>query len=335
MWICKKNISFFFISFLGLIFSCNAPRENPFDPAASNYKGKIKTTIAVNRLFSRNEGISNVRVTSDELRLSELTNSAGQVIWHHDFIDSIKILIEKDGFFSDTLTFSLRTEQNDLSVFLNAKPQLLESNFISLYSPSTLTNLELRVKIFDEDGVNDFTTVYLKQENYNFVDTLLIDEQIDEFTKNYRTFFSKNKLSPELGDQSIPEMDFQIYVQNSNGDFLIFQPFSVRRVIKKNLVLNTPIFNQRISGNIEFSWEKINENYSHHYKVFLYQFIAVGFINLVGEFSPISSDDSSFILSDLDILNNLSSGEYIWQLWVQDQVGNICKSNSTPFFYTK
>lgn len=331
----KYSVFLIFVLLLYFSFSCDAPRENPFDPSAENYKGKVKTTVTVNRLFVPNSGINNVRITSDELHLSDLTNSFGQVIWHHDFLDSIKIFVEKEGFFSDTVTYSLQADQNELTIFLNAKPQLLESNFISLYSPTTLINIELKVKIFDEDGINDFTTVYLKQKDFNFVDTLIVEAQNDDFTKTYRSFFNKNEMSNELGDQAVPEIDFQLFVKNSTGDYLIFQPISVRRVIVENLVLSTPFYNQRVTGSIQFSWDKIQANYNHHYKIFLYQLVAIGFVNLVGEFSPIQSTESSFILSDPDILNMLSSGEYLWQLWVQDQLGNICKSNSIGFIYTR
>lgn len=316
---------------LGIVFSCDAPRENPFDPAARNYAQKIHTTIKVNRLFFLNKTVAGALVRCDKLKLVDQTDSRGMLYWQHDPVDSLELITEKEGFFTDTSSFVISQSQNKLMVYLNAKPQLVRSQFISLHNPN-FTSIETDVSVSDPDGGNDYTTVRIKLMHGNFEKMLPLTEQVDENTRRYNLNFSIANLPGAVAPAQVPELDFQLIVRNINGDSLIFQPFSVRRVILENIEPLQPSENY-IKGDIRFTWNKINVSYEHQYYVKLIRFH--GNIGEIGRFGPITSDQDSFVLNDATVLKDLTSGLYLWILQVEDRFGNIGESAALNFHYYK
>lgn len=310
--------------------ACDAPRQNPFDPQSDNYIDIMITNIKVLRLYPPNEGVGNINVILDNIKLFGTTNTSGIVEWEHDPVDSLIVVTQGMGYFPDTLTFSTNFQNNQWNVFINAIPQIENDKIFSTRdNSSNLTYVSIEAEITDPDGPTDISTAYLTLEENTFTDTLNFDNQLNR----YFAQFNINKLPGGIGAEELPELTFYLVVKNISGDSLISSKYSIVRVIIEDLQPLSPNISEPASGAINFKWGKVNLNYVHYYYVLLFRLD--GNVQRIGKFGPFPSDQNYFDLDDPEILNELASGLYLWLLHVEDQPGNISQSNAVNFQYNQ
>jgi hypothetical protein len=289
-----------FILFLAAILylSCDAPRLNPFDPKAENHENKYLTIVNVRRIYPPNEPIPEVLVEIQNLRLFGKTDLNGEIRWRHDYIDSLIINSNRTGFFPDTVTFPVLKEINNIELLLNAKPQ---TDSIKIYSirdnAGDITYVSVDATISDPDGFPEQNIVYINAPAEMFKDTL----QFNPVSREFNTRFNVNGISVNFNIQELPEIDFYLIIKKNSKDSLSTSVLSVRRVILAELKLLQPNITQPAIGTLEFSWEKVSLAYS--FSQFIILFKLNGNVQRIGRFGPISSEKSSFILDDPEILD--------------------------------
>lgn len=314
---------------LGVLSNCDAPRDNPFDPDSPNYRQPYRTRIFVRSLYPPNTAIPGALVVSPNLGLSGITNGEGFADWQHDQVDSIIVQTFCEGYFNSATVFYPVEYNNDFSVLINAQPVLNEALFFSIFDNfQNQTYVNIDAFISDQDGQSDIEKVLLRLSNTNFHKTLPFGA-----ASSYSASFNITELPDNVNLQTLPELEFSLFVQNINGDSLIFEPFRIIRVIDKKLTLLEPHPTSRVRGTILFRWEKVDLSYSFTYQIELYRLS--GNVQLLETFKNIPADSSQFLLDDPEILDRLSNGGHFWLLQIRDRLGNICQSEILTFDYAR
>jgi len=311
--------------------ACEAPRHNPFDPAADNYRPRAHSTITVRRLYPPHAGIAEVALREDELQLFGISNAAGVVKWTHDFRDTLRVKASATGYFPTLVKLPATGRENVWDIHLNATPQVSDAKIHSLHNNSAnLTYVMMQAQIRDADGRADLLAAELQLPPTSFRAGLQLDEPMSDA---YTTRFNLDRLPGNLSTADLPTLDFILVVKNVNQDSAIFGPFTVRRVITQSLRPLLPNPERPESGSILFTWERLDLPYEHFYYIILFRLEGSPF--RLGEFGPIAAAQSSFILDDTVVLATLNTGWYLWILQVADRLGNRAESNAISFQYFK
>ena len=303
-----------------LFSSCDAPRENPFDPNASN---STVTTIQLLHLLPSYSVISGAEVFIPEINQYKISNQAGTVVFTHPKTDSITVICRNDVYFTDTTVFKNLQKNNTFQIRLNTKPQISELQFTSFYenieNHENLTSFSVRTRITDPDGLNDIEAVTIRQEESNYIDTLEVENAIElRFLKN----FSLAQVSGSLTPGEVAELNFELSVKNKNTGNILYGPIRIIRIIEENPLLLTPESGSAQSDTVYFSWQKMDLDYDFTYNLVLQR--------LGGETQTYSSIPAS--QSDLKV-SDLVAGTYFFSLQIQDRPGNICQSPFNSFTY--
>ena len=97
------------------------------------------------------------------------------------------------------------------------------------------------------------------------------------------------------------------------------------RVIDEVPVTLEPV-NTYVEPYPEFSWNPFEAQFSFTYKISIVHLSASGYGTEVESISDISSDSTSYVLTD-----SLPSGNYYWTIAVEDIFGNIARSIEAGF----
>lgn len=307
--------------FLTIFLSCEAPRENPFDPASPNFKEekehKAHTSLFVHSIYPPFIGIPHVKVGETNSAYFGITNVDGYVSWQHDPQDSLYFILQADGYFSDSVLFTGNGWTNNLQTALNAKPDFESIGMISIYqhldAATQITYISISTKISDKDGLEDIQSVALKETAKSYSDTLLLADALKQEFELSRDIV---EIDPELAPAQLPELNFFLVVKNQNGDSLVSAPFHVQRIIEKWIALTTPENSSTQQGSVVFSWEPVSLSFPFTYTLYIER------LEDQAEFvySNISSSETQFTVK------NLTAGTYFWQLQVIDLLGNTCQS---------
>ncbi len=312
----------FLIFALALFWACDAPRENPFDPDAENYQNPVTSKITVWNLYVPRSGIPGVTLIEKDMQLIDITGQDGSVAWQHKERDSLRIIASADGYFTDTLVFYPTAKNNSFNIFLNGKPELLNSNLSSLFSGNQ-TYVYMQATVADPDGQGDIDAVILKSDFYQFDTTLNFNSSVSNL---YETSFHISEIAPELTYEALPELNFNLIVKNKeNNDRRIFRNYRIIRVIQKSLKVLTPEWDATVADSLIFSWEPVNLNYDFTYTIKIYR--SQPDFDLAKSITGIPSDQTRREYS------TLVPGFYFWQLEVSDAYGNRSQSQFYPFTY--
>ncbi|MDZ7269884.1 MAG: hypothetical protein ONB48_21585 [candidate division KSB1 bacterium] len=327
----SRTAAWAFPSLLLGLLACDAPRQNPFDPRAENYRAQARSTITVRRLYPPNQGLSEVVVREDRLQLLGITDANGMVKWSHPYRDTLLITASRSGYFATTVRCRAAGVDNAWEVYLNAEPQVTAARIYSIRDNSgDLTYVGMEAGIHDADGRADIQTVTLRLQSGTFSAALQLD---DPLTETYSTRFNIGKLPGNISNEELPTLDFALVVKNLNQDSLVFAPYSVRRVITQTLRPLLPNLDRPESGSILFTWERLTLPYEHFYRIVLFRLEASPL--RIADFGPLPATQESFLLEDPDILSALAPGWYLWILQVEDRLGNRGESNAVSFQYFK
>jgi len=323
----RRNIQFLLITVLFMAISCDAPRENPFDPKADNYfeqKSNLVTSkIYVRQLYPPFKPIANAEIIGQNLRIFSTTNSKGESIIEHEPVDSLQFIVWANGFFPDTITFQ-KNFSNEYTIYLNAMPQLKKVQFTSffnnVYATKNTTTLYFEAQITDLDGPIDIDKIILKNDGYQFDTTLAMDVNNNE---RYYVEFETKKISPELTTEQIPELNFYLIVKNLNNDSIETGPYYIRRVIEQTLIQLSPQESEVVRDSVTFRWINPDLPYDYVFNIVLLEFPTFESI----EYKGIPKDRTSFTVK------NLNPGRYSWKLQIEDNLKNICQSIYVNFYY--
>ncbi len=303
----------FFFSLLGIgILSCDARRDNPSDPSSPFYVKPRTIIIHVLHQSPSAEPIANVVVREENLQFSGITDQNGTLSWEYPSADSLVLISEKKGFFSDTTVIYAPQKNTGITIHLDAMPQISALKFTSYFENKyDLASTSIYVQIHDEDGQEDIRHVLLSCPQFSFTDTLKA-----EIGEKYVGKARLDSISPHLRPAQLPELNFYLIVQDQENQQVKTGPLTIRRVITEDLQLQSPANGATLTDSVYFSWNPVQLDFHFTYNLSLlrqqdYQQI---------DYKNIAEDQDHFIVKNLD------GGYYLWHLEIEDELGNICQS---------
>ena len=307
--------------------ACDAPRENPFDPNATNYADTSDlaiTSIQVFHLPPSLIGISDITVFAQEINKFALTNAQGIATIEHILRDSLTLSFSNSQYFENSGIFKDLGKENNLQFRLNAKPVISNLNLSSVYVNNedidNFTSIVLKADITDADGAQDIQKVAIHLEQYGFVQEL---EKGNGAESAFATSFYVKQISNQLNPEQVPELDFKLVVKNINSDSVSLSPMRIVRVIIEEPELLTPSGTISQTDSICFSWQPIQLNYRFTFNIVLYYSEGQEFIY----FRNIPSTQFEYFIK------GLAYGHYQAYLQIEDLFGNICQASFKSFNY--
>ncbi len=319
----KYLLVIFLIAVIFLSSSCDAPKNNPFDPSNPNYS--FVTIKGVVQTFSLPyTGIAGVSVYWSQSNTLVNTDNNGNFTIGNILPVNGKLIFQKDGYRSDTMDVIWGSSKLlNYQVNLNRIP-LLDS--ISIYSvvinlftpPGQSYQLTVAARILDKD--NDIDTVYVENSQLNLKKAL----GFDVTNKLYEAVLTTQDLNIADIEQTIG-LDFNIVVKDIFNREYNVGSSKVTRVIKNGVSIQFPANDTTVTSTPLFTWQRYKTGYPFSYMIEIY---TNDFANsqLVFSGENISSDSVSYQLT-----TPLSARSYYWVIWVTDQFQNRCRSLPATF----
>ena len=290
--------------------SCNAPRDNPFDPLNSNYEyGIIEGTVQTNSI--PRTGIEDVNVLWQPENIITKTDVDGKYRFSNIHTEDGNLIFYKEGFQSDTLIISWGTSKREFTqLYLNRIP-VLDSSLVYSIVINQLQRYEIFVKVWitDIDGYVDSVFVYNTELN--------LKKPLDN---NYEATINQNELNVTDIEQAVG-LNLYIIAKDKNDYEYTVGNGRVTRVIKDEVSGLVPSNSTAITQQpINFQWDKFNAGYNFTYTLEVYS------PELVYKKENISPDSTSYLMPE-----NLTQGTYYWVLWVIDKYQNRSRSKQAYF----
>lgn len=300
--------------------SCDAPRLNPLDPLNPerkiyNIEGYVfsfalpRTPISNALIIWENENLATLSNNNGYFQLNiQKTNSGWLKVFHSDF--------KRDSFF---ITWNSNKVYKEF--YLNQIPKLDSIEFYTIllnqYPNLQTTTLQIRVKVADRD--NDIDSVYIENSSNNMRYHLIYNLQSKFFERNFNEF--------DLDIEDFSELigiNFNIIVKDIKGDFFKVGEEKINRVIKNEIILETPLNNDTVSTRPYLRWRRFIPGFKFYYIVEIYN----------NEFPPRivwTKNNISMDSTAVQVDTDLSSGNYFWVIWSVDQFLNRARSKPGSF----
>lgn len=318
-----QQTKIYLIGLIGFLFffSCEAPRENPLDP--ENPDNNFSTISGVVRTVKvPNQPIEGVQVFWEKEKILVQTDADGTFRIEGISPESGMLFFEKEGYSRDSLEVIWNdTRFVTITKQLNSTPKFLTGSMISIvenrFDDIQVYSILVRTFITDDEG--DVDSVFIQNSQID------VNTPLSNVTP---VFFQHEFQIDQLNLTSIDDAigrEFDVVAKDALGKEFVINQISVKRIIKDNIVNNTPSNNEIIpSDSLEFNWTRFTPGYSFNYWLQIYTNTVDP--DLVWERNNISSDDIM-----LDIESTLSPGDYFWVLWVVDNFGNRARSRPLTF----
>lgn len=306
-----------------LLSSCEAPRNNPLDPQnAENNLASIEGSVKA--IGFPNLPIKEVEVIWKNNLTTVRTDNNGD----YTFVNLEKVdgwlIFRNDLYSDDSLFIQWGAEKKKfLETFLNAKPI---ADSIQIYSIvqnrfqfTQLYELFVAVKLSDEDGANDIDSVFVESPVFNTKQVL----QFNSETGFYERKFSLSELTVVSIDEAIGK-DFDFVVEDLTGRLFNVGSSNVKRKIREEVKLLSPLNNEITSQPVFLNWERFLPGFDFNYTVQI--FTNQSPAELVWQKENISSSDIS-VLTDSSFI----SGDYFWVIWAIDEFLNRSRSKPATF----
>jgi hypothetical protein len=323
-----------FLSFIGFVFSCDAPRLNPLDPQNPDYQlaaieGTVRTAavphqpIAGVKVFWKNENILVSTDASGNFLIDKLPQKKGLIYF------------EKEGYSKDSLEIDLvnqRSMRADGS--LNSIPKLedlvIYTSILNRYPDVQSDSLFVKAKISDPES--DAASVYIRCTE------LSIDKKL---TLNSSSGYYENRFSP--GDLNLKSMDegigknFQISVYDAAGKEFKVGFSTIKRTIRQDISFRSPANLEIVKSPVKFVWGRFlpGFNFSYTFEIYTNENSPVRKKQIQG----ISKEEVEIISNTADNISNafnftmddLAPGQYFWVIWVIDDYQNRVRSRPASF----
>jgi hypothetical protein len=321
----SRNYLLILLFSLQIFSGCEAPRDNPLDPANPNNakKGTIEGTVQSFGLPY--VGISGVRVfwtAGNDFVTTD--NSGGFIILNVEPING-PLIFEKQGFNSDTINVVWGNSKSlSYTINLNQLPVL---DSIAIYTSVINNNTNLQSQNFElsiiaqiSDPDKDIDSVYVSNSLLKFNNGL----EYNLTDKVYQATLSVDSLGISDLEQTIGS-DFQINVIDIFKVTHYIGSGKVTRVIKNEVQLLIPDGSTTVDSIPVFNWQKFNAGYTFNYMLEVYTNDLAN-AQLVFRVENLPSDTLSYVTK-----KPLATGEYYWVVWAVDRFRN--RSRSKPLVF--
>ncbi len=296
--------------------------------AQKNYNAGVKTliyTIGVIDGFVKTVAlprvpIAGVKVSWKNQNIVVQTSSTG-----YYKIDNIPkqngtIYFEKDGYSSDSAVVSWGSQKNYRvdDIFLNAVPRLDYYNIYTTvenrYPDIQLYKLFFEATISDKE--NDVDSVFIECSDLNFKKQLIYNPS----TRNYENNFTTADLNLTSFDNVIGK-NFDILVKDRNGRTFNIGSSFVKRIIKQEIAIKSPINQQVVSSTPLLEWYRFTPGFDFKYRIEVY-------IDEIPKVLIWSKDNISSASVNYTVDQQLPPGNYFWVIWCIDNFKD--KGSSKP-----
>lgn len=308
------------IIFSLLNFSCDAPHINPLDPQNPSKKSYIIEGYVYSYSLPR-ISIPNALVIWQNENKATLTNSNGYFkIDVSNLKDGwLKVII--NGYKQDSVFVDWNSTKFYKEFFLNQIPVIDSIEFYSVllnqYPNLQSTTLNIRVKISDRD--NDIDSVLIENPLTKSKFSLIYNSQSRFYERTFDELdFNVDDFSEIIG------LKFNIYVKDFSEDIFKVGEEKLNRIIKNEIILETPLNNDTVSSKPYLQWRRFNPGFKFSYSVEI----------LNDEFPPRtiwSKDNISMEETGVQVDANLPAGNYFWVVWCVDQFLNRARSKPGSF----
>ncbi len=313
-----------------LTWSCDAPRDNPYDPNANNYIGPDRNIGVVSGYVTDRSSspLSGVYVFTIPEYRGAVTNPQGHYSIEGLNLRVYQIICAPAGFDPDTASVDLTDDAVATVNFnLNALPIIVDFSVKSRFiDPSQQLPPYYLVSAFaavsDLDGVSDLQNVTLHIQG-GFSALMSYDS-----TKSFTHYYSKNLMEAELPGASVDSVGDKLFwctAEDQGGISDSSEALFVVRFFDNYPFLLSPIDDETVSTPTPtLRWEAFDAPFYFTYHALVYN----GQNNppLVWEKSNISADVTMVVTDSLP-----NSNYYYWTLEVSDIFGNTALSAPVDF----
>jgi hypothetical protein len=302
--------------------ACDAPRNNPLDPANPN---NVLHSIIGTVRTSSNATIPGVLVLWKNENVYVMTNNAGAFTVVTTRPDDGWLTFQKSGFFPDSL-FIHWGGQKSLSIqqTLDALP-VLDSLFVYTVVRNTYSfriySLVVQVQITDDD---DIDSVWVSNSELQIWKKL---------TKE-----SASTFSGEFFDYDLPIASFEdligrplsIVSRDRNNRVQTVGSGMVRRIIQQEIELLSPLNRDTVTNPPELRWRRFDPGFRFTYKLEIYTDDLPP--RLVWSKAGISSDSISIVVDPpIPAFPPAPESTYFWVNWCIDEFNNQSRSKPASF----
>lgn len=315
--------------FISLFFSScidDASRDNPLDPQSPNYtkEGSLSGRIII---ANQSSGISGVTVWNFNESISVTTDSLGNFSFGKLSAGMHRFVASKSNFLNDTFSVTINSGvASNVVRGLNGAPvvmfQRILTRKVDQFFPSTMYFVDIEAVVTDPNGVNDLNSVWFAVESYKF--PLTYNPNNDKFISTLdKGAFPTNTIQWLVGKPLF------IVSTDDSGAVNSGTPFYITRVIENAAVPLSPTNNEVLKpDSIFFSWSEPDVTFNFTYTVNVS--IVSGITYSVWTKSGLNATDQP-LQFPTDGSIQLSSGNYVWSVFIVDEFGNSSRSKEYPF----
>jgi hypothetical protein len=316
-------LAFAFVTASLILYSCNAPHENPADPDNPDYslyyiEGTVYSSEAVS------QPIKNVIVSWPSENKSVLTDDKGYFKINCDNIQNGYICFERSGCNGDSIFVNWGSKKTiSVSQRLNFIP-VLDSIFIytSIKNKYSQPENQLIVEAYVSDKDNDIDSVSF------LCSSLQLTKSLGKLSSH---FFEGKFNDYDLNVSSLEEfigkkIDVTVY---SGGKSFLVGNANITRVISSEISTISPKNSDTISTNYPtLTWTRFEPGFDFHYMIEIYTDEPEP--KLLWSKDNISSDDI-YIDCDGKISVTADNDRFFWVIWCIDEYQNRSRSKPAGF----
>lgn len=306
------------LTFISL--TCDAPHSNPLDP--ENPSRQLFQLEGYVYSFSLPRiALQNALILWTPENKASLTNSQGYFKIETTTKKDGWLIVNLEGYRADSVYIIWNSTKFYKEFFLYQIPKLDSIEFYSVltnhYPNIQNITLNVRAKINDKD--NDVDSVFIQNSSMNIRLPLNYNNQSKFYEREFTDFeLSVDDLSELIG------VKFDFIVKDLNGNEYNVGSEKLNRIIKDEIILESPINYDSTSSKPTLIWRRFNPGFKFYYNVEIYN----------DEFPPsIVWSKKNINMDSISVAVDMAlpSGNYFWVLWCVDQFLNRARSRPASF----
>lgn len=267
--------------------------------------------------------LANVKVFWKHQKILLETDASGYYLFNNISQSNGYLYFEKNGYSRDSVyvEFDGRKEKQVDEMNLNANPQIddlaIYTIVLNRYPDLQITRMVVETSISDAE--NDVDIVYVTCEEINFSKIL----QYNPATRLFEGRYLWTELNLISVDEAIGK-DFKIVVQDKNGKLFTVGSSNIKRIIKQEVMPESPINRQVVSSKPTLRWTRFQPGFNFRYTVQI----------LTDEVSPVLIwQKENVSKDDIEIIPDITipPGEYYWLISCIDDFKNSSTSKPASF----
>ncbi len=305
-----------------LALACEAPRDNPLDPAlGGNLDGRVLTRRAT--------GIAGAEVILPAAGRFCLTDSAGEYSFRGLPADSLLVRFSAEGYAEESSLVELAKGRVDtMTRYLNGLPFFVSRRVTSHvwgrgWPPDPLVFFSLVAEVDDPDGATDLDSVWCEIPTVGLSERLPYDPEAEQFEL---TLWSGDL--PDQNPETLVGAGVRFRVADMQGATGYSPDCPVARIIYE---LPQPAFPagglDTLESDTTFCWYGFDVGYPVGYHGEVVRIEAGGPAGTVLAFDRTTTADTSWRCPH----DSLPDGDYYWTIEAFDGFGNSARSAEQRF----